>query len=336
MKGDLFMKELNEHIKNKKFTRSYLFFGEETYLLGHWRKILISGILPGIERQMNMEVFEGKVEVQKIIDAAETLPFMADYRLVVVIDSGLFNSGRNEDSSVMAEYAANIPQSSVLLFIEKDIDKRGKLYKRLAKEATVLEAKTPKESELMTWAAKIAASRGCTISKQALAFLVRTISADMGLLYNEIEKLCIFKGPKAEISVTDIETICTKSIEAKIFDLMKAIGNKDAKRASLLYANLLAAKESPLMVLTMIARQFRYYLLCSNLAPSMSQKDIAAKLALHPFAVREFVESCRNFSQDFMLRSLENCLETDFAIKSGKIGDSLGVEILIAQCCVQY
>jgi len=67
----------------------------------------------------------------------------------------------------------------------------------------------------------------------------------------------------------------------------------------------------------------------------MSQKDIASKLALHPFAVREFVEGGRNFSREAMLAAFEGCLETDVAIKTGQIGDVLGVELLIIKICAE-
>jgi len=67
----------------------------------------------------------------------------------------------------------------------------------------------------------------------------------------------------------------------------------------------------------------------------MSQKDIAAKLALHPFAVREFVEGGRNFSHEAMLEAFESCLETDYAIKSGQMGDVMAVEVLIIKTCAK-
>ena len=327
------MKELNNHIKSKNFTRAYLFFGEEGFLANHWRRSLVDAVLAEDVQDMNMEVFEGKTPVATIIEAAETMPFVVEHRLIVVKDSGLFASGRSEDSALMADFIKDIPDSTIMLFAEAEVDKRGRLYKRMAEQGLVMEAKTPKEPELAEWAMKFCASRGRKMSRSTAMHLMRTAANDMQTLRNELEKLVLYTGEGAEIAVDDIDMLCTKSLEVKIFDLMKAIGNRDVKRATAIYGNLITLKESPLMVLAMIARQFRFCLQCTHLAPTISQKDMAAKLSLHPFAVREFIETGRNFSQKAMIKALEGCLETDFDIKSGKIGDVLGVEVLIVQCC---
>jgi len=329
------MKELNSHIKTGNFACCYLFYGPEVFLTDRWRKSLVAAALPEDAKDTNMEVFVGKTDPAPIMDAAETMPFMAERRLVVVEESGLFASGRKDDSESMANFIAHIPESTVVIFVEKDVDKRGRLYKRVNEHGLVVEAKMPKETDLADWAVKLCASLGARLPKSTAMYLIRTAPTDMSLLYNEIAKLAAYKPGAEPITNADVDAVCTKSLEAKIFDLMRAIGNKDPKRAAALYANLIAAKESPLMVLTMLARQFRFYLQCAHLAPAMSQKDIAAKLALHPFAVREFVEGSRNFSRAAMLTALENCLETDFAIKSGQIGDVLGVEVLIIKTCAK-
>jgi len=326
------MKELNNHIKTRNFARAYLFYGAEAFLLTHWRYALVSAILPPDARDMNMEVFEGKVPAPDIIAAAETLPFLAGHRLVVVKDSGLFAAGRADDSAEMADYVKNIPDTSILVFIEAEIDKRGRLYKRLNETGLVLEAKPPKEAELINWAVKLAAKKGAVLQRTAASRLVRNSSGDMQNLSNEIEKLVTYKAG-GEIDAEDIDLMCAKSLEAKIFDLMRAIGDVDVKRATTLYANLIATKESPLMILAMIARQFRFCLQCGALSKHASQKDIAAQLKLHPFAVREFIETSQNFTEAAMIAALENCLETDFAIKTGQIGDEAGVELLVVKCC---
>ena len=302
-------------------------------MLGRWRKALVQAVLAEDSRDMNMEVFEGKTPAQNIIEAAETLPFMAEHRLVIVKDSGLFAAGRSEDAAVLADFVKDIPETAILIFVEADVDKRGRLYKRIADKSLglVCEAKSPKEAELADWMVKYALRLGKKMSRSTAMGLIRMVQADMQTLCNEIEKLAAYKGEAAEINMQDVEALCVKSLEAKIFDLMKAIGSRDAKRASGLYGNLVALRESPLMVLAMVARQFRFCLQCASL--NMSQKDMAAKLGLHPFAVREFLEAAGNFSQEAMIACLEECLETDFAIKSGRIGDVIGVEVLIAKCC---
>ena len=331
------MKELNNHIKTKKFARTYLFFGIEGFLVNRWKSALISAVLHEDDREMNMEVFRGRSEVSQIIDAAETIPFLAEHRLIVIEDSGLFSAGRSDDAAVMTDYIkSGVAESSVLIFIEQDVDKRNKLYKAIAKDGLAAEASSPKEGDAADWVLKLSTQNGLKMDKPLALYMIRTVTSDMQMMHNEIEKLAAYKGCQGEVSREDIDTICTKSLDAKIFDLMRAIGEKDVNKAQTLYRNLLTMKESPLMVLTMIARQFRYYLQCSCLSDRMNHNEIASKLALPPFAVRGFVEQSRNFSESAMMSALESCLETDYGIKSGQIGDALGVEVLIVKICTGY
>jgi len=328
---------LDNHIKTGKFARAYLLFGSEGFLMTRWRNALVQAISRGDAQMldMNMDVFEGAISAETIINAAETMPFMADCRLIIVKSSGLFASGRSDDSAAMAEYVKDVPDTAVVLFVEADVDKRGRLYKRLADKSIGLtfEAATPKEPQLADWAVQYAASQGKKMTKAVGLNLIRTVSADMQFLSTEIAKLAAHAGDNPAITADDVAALCVKSIEGRIFELMRAIGNRDAKTACRLYGNLIALKESPLMILAMIARHFRFCLQCGALAQRMSQRDIAAKLSLQPFAVRDFIETSRNFSQNAMIAGLTDCLETDCAIKSGEIGDVIGVEVLIAKCC---
>jgi DNA polymerase-3 subunit delta len=288
------------------------------------------------ENSFNLEVIEGKVPVGDIISSAETLPFMGDYRVIVLKDSGLFESGRKDDSEKMALYIADgVPSTAILLFIESSVDRRGRLFKRACEHGFVLEAVAQKEPDLADWAVKLCASRGKNLSRAAAYHLIRSVSTDMNLLYNELLKLVSYADSSDgnEITIKDIDTICNKSLDIRIFDLMKLIAAGDVKKSTELYQGLINLKESPLMVLSMLARQFRYLLQCGHLAKTMSQKDIAAKLSLHPFAVKEFVAGSNKLPTNTKLAALNDCLTTDYNIKSGKIKDVLAVELLIVKLC---
>ncbi|MCL2753860.1 MAG: DNA polymerase III subunit delta [Defluviitaleaceae bacterium] len=330
-------KELNQHVKIGEFVPVYLFYGTESFLIGHWQKRLLEALMPNADfsgGSLNFETMDGKTPAPIIINSAETLPFMSERRVILLRDTGLFESGRKDDSEAIAEYIKDIPETTVIIFVESKVDKRGKLFKRVKDAGFVLEAATPQESELAEWATKLCAARGKNLARGAAFHLIRSTKADMQHLYNELEKLVSYVGDTTEITVDDVDTLCAKSLDVVIFDLTKALAVGDARTATGIYHGLIAMKESPLMVLSMIARQFRFYLQCGELAAAgMPQKDIAAKLGQHPFAVKEFVAGSRKFTKDQMLSAFENCLETDFAIKSGEIPDVLAVETLIVKLC---
>ena len=119
------MKNLNEDIKTGHFQRVYLLYGEEAYLKKQYKTRLTKAIIPEGDT-MNYSYYEGKnSSVPEIIDLAETMPFFADHRLIVVENSGFFKTASPE----LADYIKTMPETVIFLFVETEVDKRGKLYK---------------------------------------------------------------------------------------------------------------------------------------------------------------------------------------------------------------
>ena len=325
------MKELKEDIKKGDFRTLYLFHGNEHYLIKHYEEELRRHLVPEGTEAMNLSVFQGKdITADMVINSAETLPFFNDHRLVIAKDTGFFSPGRKEESDKLANYLDDISDTSVLLFIEPDIDKRSSLYKRAAKTGHIVEFKTPTEKDLMDWIVKFCRKQGKTMSTGTAVTLLRTVANDMDNIVSEMHKLIAYKGEQTEITAGDIALVCNQSLEAKIFDLVGAIGNKDTNRALNVFGSLLQMKESPIMVLSMIARQFRLILQCKHLSgKNMSPDQIAESLSLRTFIIRDCLNQAKNFDMRALKRAYESCLITDVKIKTGQMNDRLAVETLI-------
>lgn len=325
------MKELREHIKKNSYKRLYLFCGEEHYLIKYYEAEMKKNIIPSGTEAMNLSIYQGKdVTSDIIIDSAETLPFFNEYRLVLAKNTGFFAQGRKDESEKMAAYIDDIPETSIIVFIEDDVDKRNGLYKKTAKIGKAVEFKTPHEKDLIDWIVKYCNKQRKNISQSTAVGLLRTVVNDMDTISSELDKLIAYKGGDTDITSKDITLVCNKSLESKIFDLVAAIGNKNASGALDMFGNMLQMKESPIMVLTMIARQFRMILLCKHLSgKKMSQDQIAEKLNLRSFIVRECLKQGNHFSIESLKRIFEECLITDVKIKTGQMNDKLALEMLI-------
>ena len=78
------MKSLNEDLKTGQFSQIYLLYGEENYLKKQYKERFVKAMLPQGDT-MNYAYYEGKgVEIREVIDLAETLPFFAERRLIVI------------------------------------------------------------------------------------------------------------------------------------------------------------------------------------------------------------------------------------------------------------
>lgn len=328
----IYLKNLKDDLKKKTFKRVYLLYGEERYLVQHYERAFFEILPDSTNSLMNRDVFDGKdIPAEHIINAAETFPFLSDIRLVCARDTKLFTAGRKNESEAMAGYLSKIPESTILVFVETEVDKRSRLYKKTAEIGRAIEFKTPSERELLIWITNVCKKKGNIIQVENALLLLRTVSHNMTALYAEADKLNSYAGENAEITAADIKAVCSPSLETRVFDLIAAVGSGKTEDALLLYRNMLLMKEQPVMILTMIARQFRLILQCVVCAgKKMRAPQIAQALELRGgFIVDECLSQGRHFSRERLFQAIYDCADMDLRIKTGLINAETGVEILI-------
>ena len=322
------MKMLIEDIKNRQFKRIYLLTGEEVYLRNQYRKKLREAILDP-EDTMNAASFEGKgINPKEIIDLAETMPFFADRRVILVDDSGFAKNACPE----LADYVPEIPESTCIILTESEVDKRGRLYKAIKNTGRVVEFKRQDERTLARWVLGTLKKEGKNITEETMhAFLGRT-GTDMENIEKELEKLLCYTMGKDVITLEDVEAICTEQTENRIFDMVQAITEKDQKKALDLYADLLAMKEPPMRILFLITRQFNQLLQLKSLAgQGLDRSELAKKAGVPPFALGKYQAQCRKFTAAQLRKAVEDCVDTEERVKTGQMGDQISVELLIVK-----
>ena len=326
------MKTLKKNWKNNEFSRCYLFYGTETYLIKDYEAALTKAILPDGAEIMNHDIFEEKrATAAAIMDAAETMPFLNEKRLVTVRNSEFFQKGgRKEEGDNLKEFLADLPDTVCLLFIEEKAEKTNGLYKAVAKYGQAVEFKKPTEKDLGTWIKKRCKDNGMEMSEGVLNLFLQTVDHDMENIDGELQKLIAYKGEEAEVKAEDIRAVCTVSLEARVFDLVRAVAEKRPEKAVQVYRTLLSMKESPYMVLSLITRQFRLILETMLLSKSgMTNDMIAAKLEIRDFAVKEYLRQSKRFPAEGWKKALRDCLQADLDIKTGKAQEETAVEMLI-------
>lgn len=326
------MKELKKQWKQGEFHKCYLFYGSETYLIKNYEKALHEAILPPGAEGLNYEILEGKkATAASVMDAVETLPFLNDKRLVLVRNSEFFQKGsRKEEGELLLDFMENLPESSCLLFIEEKAEKNIRLYKAVAKFGVVVEFKSLTEKEIISWMKKTCKSQGILLSENAALHLLRITDNSMENLEREVGKLTAYKAEGGEIQIEDIDAVCSVSLEAKVFDLIRSVSRGHTEEAVSLYGNLMRMKESPFMVLSLLTRHFRFMLECKLLSQNgATNGEIAQRLEIRDFAVRDYLKQASDFEKKELEQALRDCLQTDLDIKNGKMSEELAVELLL-------
>ena len=321
------MQTLNQDIKEKSFKKIYLLYGDEPFLVGSYKKKLREAITGG--DTMNFNYFEGKnPDVKEIISLADTMPFFADRRLILVDGSGFFKSAQEE----LAAYLPQMPDTTCLVFAESEVDKRNRLYKRVKELGYAAELNKQDTAQLMRWAAGILGRDGSKISRPVMEYFLERTGDDMENIRMELEKLVCYTMGRDVITKEDVDAVGTVHVTSRVFDMVAAIVAGNTKKAMDLYEDLLTLKEPPMRILFLIARQFNQLLQIKELTAAGKDKGaMASALKVPPFAVGKLTAQARAFTRDQILSWVTLCVETEEAVKTGRLSDRLAVELLIAR-----
>ncbi len=340
---------VSNDIKTKNFKRVYLLYGEQDYLRLHYKNALKSAIVREGDN-FNYSYFEGKgIDANAVFDTILTVPFMAEKRLVIVENSGWFGgrqskSGKDEEAAgseddskdngdIVLKIINSVPEETVLVFVESAVDKRKKSFQAVTKAGVSEEYSHRTDEQLMGWLAGIAKASGKNITASTANYILDECGRDMITLKNEMDKLTAYTYDRDVITVKDVDAVCSREVNEKIFDMIDAMAANNQKAALKVYFDLLILRESPFFILSLLSKQFRQMLAIKDgLNRNESLNDIKYRLSLKDYPANKMSGQVRRMTYSGIKARVEACAKTETDIKSGNIIDRIGVELLIIEC----
>lgn len=332
------MKTVDEDIKTGNFRQIYLLYGTEGYLKKQYRdklkKALLASYAGGgfsmggdVGSDMNFTAFEGKdINPKEIIDLAETLPFFAERRVILIENSGFFKNACEE----LAEYLTQVAPATSLIFVEEEVDKRSKMYKAVNKNGKAVEFATQSEALITRWILSRLKKEGKNITGNVMQLFLSKTGTDMGNIDRELEKLICYTLGKDVITAEDVEAIATEQTTNKIFEMVNAIAEHNQRKALELYYDLLTLKEPPMRIMYLIARQFQILLNIKDMAgKGLDQQTMAKRAGIPPFAVKRNLTQAKGFSMAQIKQALAEGVDLEEAVKTGRMNDQMAVELFI-------
>lgn len=275
---------------------------------------------------MNITRFSGKgISPVEVADIANTLPFFADHRLIIIEDSKWFTT-----SNDFAEQLKQFPESTYLIFVEQEADGRNKLFKAVSSMGYATKLTTPPPKQLAVKIVSACRKEGKQITDDAVEYMLEQAGSSYGFLMMELEKVLSYKLESDRITLEDVQTIGTYQAEDKIFDMIDAIGNQNREKAIELYHDLVYLRKPAMQILSNLTRMTNILLQISEMVRlNMDMKQIAARTGLREWIVKKYKGQLKNYSYERLRQMLEACQEVDAGIKTGLYTDTLGVELLI-------
>ena len=229
-----------------------------------------------------------------------------------------------------------LPDYLCMVFVESEVDKRSRMYKAVKSCGAIAEFIRQDEKTLMRWAAGLLGKAGKRITQRDMELLLTKTGTDMGNLRMELEKLICYTEGRDVVTGGDIEEICTTQTTNRIFDMVRAVTEKNQKRALELYYDLLTLKEPPMRILFLLARQYRQLLLAKQFTASgLGQTEIASKLGIPVFALRNVLSCARAYTVSELECAVEDFVDAEEAVKTGRLEDKLSVRIAESSNTVQ-
>lgn len=319
------MNRIRDDIKKREFHNLYLLYGDEEYLKRYYRENLKYCILEDSD-DMNFSKFENKgIDLNEVQSIADTLPFFSEHRLIIIQDSGLFKS-----SNDFTDYLEHMPDSTIIVFVEKEIDKRNKLYKYINKNGIAAEIKVKDSEEVLNWAAKRLKESGKVFTRKTMEYFLQRVDNNLYNLLNEIEKIAAYTAGREEITIADIDAVCPAYLQNHIFQMVDAVGVGDTDKALKLYNELIELKEAPSYILYMLIRHFNILLQIGSMG-NAPKNQVASKIGISPYFVGNYQRQSSRFSGKQLKQALDNSLETEQKFKTGVLDDQIGVELLLIE-----
>lgn len=322
------MQEIRDDIKSGNFKQVYVLYGEEDYLVNQFRDQLVKALTKDLD-SMNISVFnEDEPDLREIASLSDTLPFFADRRVIVINSRTILTTNAEE----LAEAIERIPDTTYFVFATAKVDKRTRLYKAVSAKGTLAEYSMPNEAQLKQWIGATLRRENLKITNEAADLFLAYTGSDMQNMYTEMEKLICYAMGQECIVKDDVEMICIRRVNNRIFDMIDAIGSHQTQKAIDLYYDLLALKEPPMRILSLLGRHFNRLLSVRELrGKGYKQKEIADKMELKDFVVRKLLAQAADFSEQMLRSAVEACAKADEDVKSGRMTDRLCVEMIIVK-----
>lgn len=334
-------KEMVADLKRAPDRPAYILTGEETFLIRQVKDRILSDLIPPAYLAMNRVSFKGdgkssSLDMGRLLAEIDTPPFMGDKKVICLEETGLFSSALagGEMSDRLEAALTHLPADCQLIFMEEKLVHNNRLLKKM-RQAGALSAKIGRQDfqDLQSWVSGLCHRQGLRITREAADSLIHRCESSMADLMNELSTVFLYfayKGDK-DIGLADIDRLCREDLTGRIFDLTDAIAAGRIDQALEILDVLLARREAPLFIQTMLARQTRDLLVAKECGKS--QRILASGLTQSPFFARKLAGQAGRFSLEKLEQMMENCFQADLAVKTGSLDGEEALSILVIRAC---
>lgn len=331
MSKDLSPETVLSHLEASNVAPYYLFHGHSDFLKERIIDKFKHTVLDPATIDFNFQtLYADEAAPEEVLEAARSMPFMGQCRVVVVRRVDSYNKGEQE---VFLPYLDDPVSSTHLLFVASAVDFRQPLFAKIKKVGRSVAFTPPKEGKIVPWLQATARDMGLKISSEACAYLHQVVGNNLMELYGELEKLSVRYGDRS-IGVEHVREMAINTRAHSIFELMDAVSEKDSAKALKTLHRLLEqeGKDSALSVVGMLNRQLRLLWQVKTLKKQRRLKEIPSLLGIPQFVARKLQFQVERWEEEELQQFLESLCLADSRLKSGSRKDIILDHLVISLC----
>lgn len=285
--------------------------------------------VPADMADFNLDELDGASleEPGQLISSAQTMPFCADFRLVIVNGAGQLAKPVSE--SVVSYLADPNPQCVLCLVAEK-LAKNTRLYKAVAKVGprSVIDCAPLKRWELPPYVVKLAQRRGLSMDNAAAQELVERVGESTVALDNQIATLAQLVGDAGRITLADVEANVAQIAEVSPWAFADAVCERNAPRAM----EMLNLMKAPSLVFlhSVLVGRLRELICAKSLDARGAASGLARELGRQSWQVKNHVRWSRAFGEEELVELLGQAAVCERALKGSQDSEAAFARFVLA------
>ena len=311
--------QIMTELKKRQYRPVYFLMGEEPYFVDAISDYISENVLSASEKTFNQAIMYGRdTSVYTVLDAAKRFPMGSSCQVVIVKEAQNL-----KEIDKLLFYIEKPLKSTILVICYKDKgDKRFKIFKNLDKQKhiAVLDSKKLYENQVQTWINNYLVERGFSIVPVAAALLTEYAGTELSKIVNELNKLMIsLPQTDKKITVEHIEANIGISKEYNVFELNKAIGEKNVMKANRIidhFSKNTKSREGDIVeVIRALYSNFFVKLLKYHYLNDKSQSAVASAIGVNPYFVKDYEAASRKYSAPKIINIISILREYDLKAK---------------------
>lgn len=296
----------------------YFFYGEEKYDIEQSVQ-KIKKEFGNLELGINLFYIDSE-NVQNLGQISSGVSFFGEEKLIIM---------KNTKLKFDVDFIEKEKESGkTYIIIEDSVDKRTSEYKKLSKIAETKEFKFMDQKQIIAYIMKILEKCSLKIDYKTAEYMAEVCGENKANIINELNKIVLYKGSGNTVDKETIDKVCVKTLNAKIFDMLDFIVNKDHKNGILLLDELLIQKEAIVKIYIMLYKQVKQMYMIKILKEKR-ENDIATKLQIHPYVFQKLSKTSDKYRIDELKSIMKSFDKYDEATKSGEMDFQVGLKKII-------